>query len=139
MGIGYRYDEQERKDRFTESFKGIVGNRGTRKKWEEIEWREGWFPLIDNKVIHPTIVKWANTSGLTFPLDSNCVGCFHKPIQQLRKNFDTNPEKMNWFAEREGKSTWKQDIEYNTIKKLPLQLDFYFGTGAGCNAGFCTD
>jgi hypothetical protein len=46
---------------------------------------------------------------------------------------------MNWFAEREGKSTWKQDIEYNTIKKLPLQLDFYFGTGAGCNAGFCTD
>lgn len=139
MGIGYRYDEQERKDRFTESFKGIVGNRGTRNKWEEIEWREGWFPLIDYKIIHPTIVKWANSSGLSFPLDSNCVGCFHKPIQQLRKNFDTNPEKMEWFANKEGSSRWKQEIDYKTIKKLPLQLDFYFGTGAGCNAGFCTD
>ena len=139
MGIGYRYDEQERKERFTESFKGIVGSRGTRNKWEEIEWREGYFPLIDNKVIHPTIVKWANTSGLTFPLDSNCVGCFHKPIQQLRKNFDTNPEKMQWFANKEGSSRWKQEIKYSSIKKLPLQLDFYFGTGAGCNAGFCTD
>lgn len=139
MGIGYRYDEQERKDRFTKSFKSIVGNRGTRNKWEEIEWREGWFPLIDNKIIHPTIVKWANSSGLSFPLDSNCVGCFHKPIQQLRKNFDTNPEKMEWFANKEGSSRWKQEIDYKTIKKLPLQLDFYFGTGAGCNAGFCTD
>jgi hypothetical protein len=29
MGIGYRYDEMERADRFTTSFKGVVGKRGT--------------------------------------------------------------------------------------------------------------
>lgn len=139
MGIGYRYDEQERKDRFTEKFKGIVGKRGTRNKWEELEWREGWFPLIDDKIIHPTIVKWANDSGMAFPLDSNCVGCFHKPVQQLRKNFDTNPDKMDWFTNKEEKSKWKQETDYKTIKKIPLQLDFIFGTGSGCSGGFCTD
>ena len=28
MGIGFRYDEMERADRFSTSFKGIVGTRG---------------------------------------------------------------------------------------------------------------
>lgn len=141
MGIGYRYDEMERAERFTTKFKGIVGKRKTRNRWEEIEWREGWFPLIDNKIIHPTIVKWAETSNLTFPPDSNCLGCFHKPIQQLRKNWDDNPDKMQWFSNQEniGKGTWKKDNRYETIKGLPIQTDFMFGTGSGCQAGFCTD
>ena len=141
MGIGYRYDELERKERFGTKFKGITGKRGTRNKWEELEWREGWFPLIDDKIIHPTIVKWANQSGINFPIDSNCVGCFHKPKQQLRKNWDDNPEKMQWFSNKEkiGKGTWRQEGSYEDFGKLPLQLDFYFGTGSGCQAGFCTD
>jgi hypothetical protein len=141
MGIGYRYDESERKERFTSTFKGIVGKYGSRNKWDNIEWREGYFPLIDNKVIHPTIVKWANESNLNFPADSNCVGCFHKPIQQLRKNWDDNYNKMLWFNEKEKKSknNWKQEGSYEEFSKIPLQLDFDFGTGSGCNAGFCTD
>ena len=28
MGIGFRYDEMERKDRLTTTFKGIIGKRG---------------------------------------------------------------------------------------------------------------
>lgn len=141
MSIGYRYDEMERADRFTESFKGITGKRGTRNKWETIQWRKGNFPLIENKIIHPTIIKWANESGLMFPGDSNCVGCFHKPLQQLRKNFDDQSLKMNWFSEIEktSKSTWKQDGTYYEFSKLPLQMDFNFGVGSGCNGGFCTD
>lgn len=139
MGIGYRYDEMERADMFTNKFKGIVGNRGSRNKWEEIEWREGWFPLIDNRIIHPTIVKWALKSGITFPPDSNCVGCFHKSPQQLRKNFDDNELKMQWFKDKEGKRSWKNGIKYAEIENYPLQTDFDFGGGAGCNAGFCTD
>ena len=140
MNIGIRYDEMERASKIRNSFKGITGKRGTRNKWEEIEWREARFPLIDNKIMHPTVVRWANQSGLKFPSDSNCVGCFHKPIQQLRKNWDDNQNKMQWFANQEDQNKrWKKELNYEQIKNLMLQSEFDFGTGAGCNAGFCTD
>jgi len=140
MNIGIRYDESERAERIKNTFKGITGKRGTRNKWEEIEWREALFPLIEDKIIHPRVVKWASESGLAFPIDSNCVGCFHKPLQQLRKNWDDNEKKMQWFAEQEAENKkWKKEMNYETIKKLALQSEFDFGTGSGCNAGFCTD
>jgi hypothetical protein len=141
MAIGYRYDEMERAGRFTTSFKGVVGKRGTQNKWDTIEWREGYFPLIENKIIHPTIVKWANQSGLQFPSDSNCIGCFHKHPQQLRKNWEQHPEKYQWFAdiEQKSKGTWKENETYERIKTYPKQIDFEFGGGSGCDAGFCTD
>lgn len=141
MGIGYRYDEKERAERFTTSFKGVTGKRGTRNKWEELEWREGWFPLIDNKIGHYTVYQWAQKSGIKFPSDSNCIGCFWKPIQQLRKNYEDNTNKFEWFAtkERESKGTWKEEIKYDQIKKIGIQQDFLFGTGSGCQAGLCTD
>jgi len=59
---------------------------------EEIEWREGYFPLIDNKILNYHVKQWALKSNLIFPDDSNCVGCFHKPLQQLRKNYEDYPE-----------------------------------------------
>lgn len=140
MGIGFRYDEMERADRFSTTFKGIVGKKGTRNAWEEIEWREGYFPLIDNKITHFDVKKWADKTNLVFPADSNCVGCFHKPLQQLRKNWDLEPEKMLWFAEQEGKGKkWKKEGTYFKFKEIGLQMDFHFGTGSGCQAGFCTD
>ena len=80
------------------------------------------------------------TIGIDFPSDSNCVGCFHKDVQQLRKNWDEEPEKMKWFASQEiGRKKWKKEMNYNKIKTIGLQSDFNFGTGSGCNAGFCTD
>jgi len=140
MGIGYRYDEMERAERLSTNFKGIVGKRKTQNKWEDIEWREGWFPLIENKIMHPTIIKWANQSGINFPSDSNCIGCFHKPFQQLRKNLDDNPNKMKWFANQEDIcKKLKKEMNYQQIKKQMLQSEFSFGTGAGCNGGYCTD
>jgi len=141
MGIGFRYDERERSGRLSNEFKGIVGKskKGNRNKWETLEWREGYFPLIENKINHFHVTKWANTTTLNFPLDSNCVGCFHKPIQQLRKNWDLEPEKMKWFAEQEIYSTWKKEGTYLDFLKIGLQQEFIFGTGSGCNAGFCTD
>lgn len=150
MGIGFRYDEMERAERLSTSFKGVVGKRGTRNKWQEIEWREGYFPLIENKIMHYDVVKWALKSGLLFPNDSNCVGCFHKPIQQLRKNWEDENLKMQWFANAEKKplkykgkyiaQTFKDNkMTYEQIKTIGLQTDFFFGTGSGCQAGFCTD
>lgn len=141
MGIGFRYDEKERATRLSTTFKGIVGKSktGNKNKWDELEWREGYFPLIDDKITHFQVKQWADKSGLIFPLDSNCVGCFHKPLQQLRKNWDLEPDKMLWFAEQEKTSTWKKEGRYEDFKKLGLQMDFNFGTGSGCDGGFCTD
>lgn len=139
MGIGFRYDEIERAERLSTSFKGVVGKRGTRNKWEEIEWREGYFPLIEDKIVHYQVKKWADKSGLIFPSDSNCVGCFHKPLQQLRKNWDDETSKMQWFANQETNARWKKEMTYEQIKTIGLQQEFIFGTGSGCQAGFCTD
>lgn len=141
MGIGFRYDEQERATRLSTTFKGIVGKSksGNRNKWDELEWREGYFPLIENKVMHYQVKQWADKSGIVFPDDSNCVGCFHKPVQQLRKNFEDEPLKMQWFLEQEVHAKWKKEMTYKQIKGIGLQQDFNFGTGSGCQAGFCTD
>lgn len=139
MGVGFRYDEKERANNFSTSFKTITGKRGTLNKWEDIEWREGWFPLIDDKLTHFPIYQWAKTSGINFPDDSNCVGCFWKPVQQLRKNWDNEPKKMQWFSDQEINSQWKKEMNYEQIKNIGLQQDFFFGTGSGCQAGFCTD
>lgn len=143
MGVGYRYDEIERSYTFNNSFKGVIGKSANgRNKWKEIEWREGYFPLIENKITHFPVKQWADKSGIIFPADSNCVGCFHKSLQQLRKNWEEHPEKMQWFAnqeKRKGKGNWKENASYEQIKKIGLQQDFNFGEGSGCQGGFCTD
>lgn len=142
MQIGFRYDEKERANRENTKFKAIVGqSENGRNKWDDIYWRELQYPMIDDKKSHPTIAKWAEQSGLIFPPDSNCVGCFWKPIQQLRKNWEDEPQKMRWFAEMERKlkRKFKKEMSYDSVKKIGLQQDFFFGTGSGCQAGFCTD
>jgi len=122
------------------SFKGIVGKAGSRNKWEETEWRVPSFPLIKDGVGHYTVKKWADSSGLIFPEDSNCVGCFWKPVQQLRKNWDDNQNKMAWFSNKEEPlKRFKEEMTYKQIKNIGLQGDFFFGVGAGCQAGYCTD
>ena len=144
MQVGFRYDEKERGERNKTNthFKTVVGQSDNgRNKWAEIEWRTLSFPLIENKTTHLEVYKWSLNIGLDFPKDSNCVGCFHKPIQQLRKNWDDEQLKMRWFDEMEDKMKrrFKKEMGYDQIKEIGLQQDFNFGTGSGCNAGFCTD
>jgi hypothetical protein len=142
MQVGFRYDEKERADRFRTDIKIKVGkHENGNNKWQEFDWRVGKFPLIENKITHPRVAKWAEQSGIIFPPDSNCVGCFWKPFQQLRRNWDDEPLKMRWFSEleQELKRTFKKEMTFEQIKKIGLQQDFFFGTGSGCQAGFCTD
>lgn len=145
MNIGFRFDEKERAERNKNNthFKTIIGKtkNGNQNKWGKVYWRELNFPLVENKITNYEVIKWSKQSGLIFPEDSNCVGCFHKPIQQLRKNWEDEPEKMAWFAnmEKQTKGRFKKEMSYSDIKKVGLQKSFYFGTGSGCNAGFCTD
>lgn len=144
MQVGFRYDEKERGERNKDNttFKTVVGQSANgRNKWAEIEWRKLSYPLIDTKVTHYEVYQWSLQSGLEFPADSNCVGCFWKPFQQLRKNWDDEPQKMKWFSEMEKimNKQWKKEMTYAKTKKIGLQTDFFFGTGSGCQAGFCTD
>lgn len=148
MRVGFRYDEMERAERLKTNIKIKIGKHENGKnKWKEFNWRIGEFPLITDKITHFDVKKWADKSGLIFPQDSNCVGCFHKPLQQLRKNWQDEPLKMQWFAELEEKNVgnrnkiqlWKKETNYFNIKKLGVQQDFIFGTGSGCQSGFCTD
>ena len=142
MRVGFRYDEKERAIKFRTDTKIKVGKSDSgRNKWKSFEWREGEFPLIENKITHYPIYQWAKSSGLVFPDDSNCVGCFWKPFQQLRKNWEDEPLKMRWFMEKENNTgrTFKKEYSMKEISRMSLQQDFFFGTGSGCQAGFCTD
>jgi hypothetical protein len=142
MQVGFRYDEKERADRFRTDIKIRIGKHANgNNKWQDFNWREGKFPLIEDKVNHFQVSEWAKSTEILFPEDSNCVGCFWKPLQQLRKNWNDEPQKMRWFTEMEKKikRKWKKEMCYENVKKIGLQQDFFFGTGSGCQAGFCTD
>ncbi|WP_407427653.1 hypothetical protein [Arcticibacter sp.] len=145
MRIGYRYDEKERAETSNNVMRFTTECRYAKvkkfHKWQEMVWRVGQFPLIDDKILHPHIRKYWSDKDIEFPKDSNCQNCFWKAEQQLRKNYDTNPHIMKWAAVMEAlyDRTFKEKYSLLEIKNLGLQLDFLFGTGAGCQAGFCTD
>jgi len=148
MRIGYRYDELERANNFNEFFKMAEksqyqpnSNRWI-KRWKEVMWREGEFVLVEDQIIHYQIKKyWDEKPQFIFPDDSNCLNCFWKQPQQLRKNFDTFAPIMYWSVIQEEirGNQFKKDISMLQASKLPIQLDFMFGGGSGCQAGFCTD
>jgi hypothetical protein len=37
------------------------------------------------------------------------------------------------------KRRFKKEMSFEQVKQLGIQQDFFFGTGSGCQAGFCTD
>jgi hypothetical protein len=141
--IGYRYDEMERAERLTTDYKFTKSSKYYGKhyqNWETMEWRTTSTPLIEDKIIHPRIIKYWSKQEFDFPPDSNCQMCFWKDEMQLRKNFEDSPKIMEW-AERKEKETgnrFKHSMLLSTIKKIGLQTDFFYGTGAGCNAGECS-
>lgn len=145
MRVGYRYDEIDRADRFTTSYKHSevceIRKNSKVHRWKETEWREGDFVLINDKIFHLDVYKWAIETGIYFADDSNCQQCFWKQEMQLRKNFDNSTPQMEWAKrlEKEIGYTFKDSMSLEEIQKIGLQLDFNYGTGSGCQAGFCTD
>lgn len=141
MRLGIRYDEENRVNYDNTDFKFHNGfSEKGRNKWITEKYRELEYPLVNDKIEHYQIHLWSLSTNLDFPKDSNCVGCFHKPVQQLRKNWDIEPEKMQWFSEQENnRKKFKKEMSMSEIKKIGLQTDFIFGTGSTCNSGGCTD
>ena len=147
MRIGYRFDEAERAGNFNQLFKYAYkceyqsnSNRWIHR-WKDVNWREGEFPLIDNKVFHYQIHEYWKDKTIVFTDDSNCLNCFWKQPEQIRKNFDTDNAIMQWskiMEDLQG-NTFKEKLNFHQIERYPIQLDFFYGTGSGCQAGFCTD
>jgi len=144
MRIGYRYDEKERAANFDEYYKYAYKCQYREKsntwiqRWTEILWRIGDFPLIRDMIIHHVIAEYWQGKEIDFPDDSNCLW---KQPAQLRKNFDADNAIMQWskiMEDLQG-NTFKDKLTLQQIEKLPIQLDFIYGTGAGCQAGFCTN
>lgn len=147
MRIGYRYDEMERVETLTDTFDfpykcEYRGEKlGWQHRWKEIQWRNGSFPLVEDKILHHHVQSFWKDKNVRFAEDSNCQNCFWKQPQQLRKNFDTNPAIMKWGGVQEAirGNTFKENRSLFQIAQDGIQLDFIFGGGSGCQAGFCTD
>lgn len=145
MRAGFRYDEKQRAERFTTSYRIPVSckNYGQKKQsWKDFEdWRIGDFPLIEDKINHFTIAKYWKDKNISFPLDSNCQMCFWKPLMQLRQNKDHNPQIIDWAIniEEEMNNRFLFKMTMRQMSNIGLQTDFIGGSGMYCNSGNCTD
>lgn len=146
MNMGIRIDEKERakKGKFREyRNKIIIGKSKNKKrnKWGEYFWAISNYPLLRDRVGFWTIQEFWKDKDILFPKDSNCVGCFWKGVQQLRRNWEDQLGKMEWFSKQEKRKNhfFKSGIDYDQIKELDMEQGFFSGTGSGCQAGFCTD
>lgn len=146
MNMGIRIDEKERaKKGGCREYRNkiIIGlsKNGKRNKWREFFWAISNYPLLKDRVGFWTIQEFWKGKLIDFPEDSNCVGCFWKRAQQLRRNWDEQLGKMKWFSKQEKRKNhfFKSGIDYDQIKELSIEQGFFSGTGSGCQAGFCTD
>ena len=144
--IGFRYDEKERADslRSTISFPKQCSLQGARQqKWvHDYEYRKLSYPLIDDKIMRPMVNEfWDKNPDIIFPEDTGCQNCFWKDPQQIKLNYDRKSshsivEWANIVEQMEG-SRFKKTISMESIRDIGIQMDFFGGTGPGCQAGIC--
>ena len=137
--LGFRANEQGRAKRTiakTNSngcleMKAIVGKRGTRNKWGIIEWQKPEFPLIKDNIYKDQIEEYWKSKQVRFAWMNNCVGCFHKNPLLIRKMWDKNPNKIQWFSEQEKikheKDVWykEKNLSFNDIKNWKTQIELF--------------
>jgi len=150
MRIGYRANETRRAksmlDRCSENgfllYKDIVGKRGTRNKWSDIEWQKPSFPLIEDNIYKDHIEKYWKDKPVRFAYMNNCVGCFHRNPVLLKYMSDLHPNKYQWFVDQEntagyGARTFKINITYEDIKKSLKQMVLFEDDFTDCDSGYC--
>ncbi len=152
FALGFRANETKRAKRTLEKtnkkgfleMKAIVGKRGTRNKWDMIEWQKPIFPLIKDNIYKDMIETYWKDKSVRFAWMNNCVGCFHKNPLLIRKMWDKHPDKIKWFAEQERKKHKKdvwyknKNLSYNEILEWDLQVDLFEDDFNECDSGFCS-
>lgn len=150
MRIGYRANELKRAIRMNEKLNknGLLEIKATiskhpdgRNKWQVFEWQKPSFPLIDDNIRKDKIEEFWKGKPVRFAWMNNCVGCFHRNEMLLKKMFEKNPNKMQWFSDQElgrnGKGTWKTGITYEKIKKHKMQFELFDDDFNECDSGYC--
>ena len=68
----------------------------------------------------------------------------HRNPLLLRKMFDKEPTKMNWFVETEKKAIesyknnqWRSDVTYEKIGKSLSQTELFDDDFNECDSGYC--
>ena len=151
--IGFRANETNRANTMIErckptngvmTFKTIVGKRKTQNKWADIPYQIPRFPLIEDNIFKDKVEKYWSDKDVRFAYMNNCVGCMHRSPILLRKMFDKEPNKMNWFVETEEKAIksyknnqWRSDVTYEKIGKSLSQIELFDDDFNECDSGHC--
>jgi len=149
--LGFRANETNRAKRTTEKtnnngyleMKAIVGKRGTRNKWDMIEWQKPVYPLINDNIHKDNIEQYWIDKPVRFAWMNNCVGCFHKNPLLIRKMWDKHPNKIQWFADQErikhNKDVWYKDknLSFNDVKGWHIQSELFDDDFNECDSGYC--
>tara|TARA_S200002703_G_scaffold36891_2_gene32048 strand:+ start:762 stop:1610 length:849 start_codon:yes stop_codon:yes gene_type:complete len=150
MRIGFRANEHRRAKTMLEktnkngnsTFKTIVGKRGTRNKWANIEWQKPTFPLIKDNIYKDNVEKYWKDKNVRFAYMNNCVGCFHRNEVLLKFMSDKQPNKFNWFLTAEKDTgynvpTFKNGVTYKQIKNSLKQTKLFEDDFNDCDSGYC--
>ena len=153
--IGFRANETRRANTMIErceptngimTFKTIVGKskNGKRNKWADIPYQIPRFPLIEDNIYKDSVEKYWQDKNVRFAYMNNCVGCMHRNPLLLRRMFDKEPTKMNWFVETEKKAIksyknnqWRADVTYDKIRKSFKQIELFDDDFNECDSGYC--
>jgi hypothetical protein len=115
-------------------------NSRGQNKWEHIPWQKPVFPLIENSIYRDQIEEYWKDKPVRFARLNNCVGCFHRNPILLKKLHNEQPNKIEWFADKEqnlGKGVWRREYKYADILKHKLQLELSFDDFSECDSGYC--
>jgi hypothetical protein len=143
VNVGYRYDEKERVDQFTTTYKYAYSCNNYKKKrmnWKEVEWRYGVFPLVEDKIFSGDTKKFWIGKGVEFAKDSNCQHCPFKQKHQVKMNHVNNPDQIEWAKRKEEERNyrWHNGFWINDAINSEIDTDMMYGdTDAGCKAGEC--
>jgi hypothetical protein len=147
--IGFRANETERanntlsqlNDQGLLEIKIPVLSKKTKRGWQNsnkvFAWQRPSFPLIENGIFKPRITNFWKGKPVQFADYNNCVGCFNRSDLFLAKMFDVHPKKMQWHADKEGKTFWKKGMRYEDLKKWKVQQQLSFEDLPGCASGYC--
>jgi len=154
MRIGFRANEQNRAKNTNEKLvKGLLGykhiigqSENGRNKWKTTYFQKPVFPLIsiENPIYKIDVENYWKDKPVRFAEMNNCVGCFHRNEILLKKMWQTNENKMQFFSDLEKNRKYKNDtfkmsdgITYEKIKEWNLQTELKWDDFEDCDSGYC--
>ena len=149
--FGFRANEMRRAKNTDEKLnkngylthKTIIGKKGNRNKWADIEYQKPVYPLINDGIFKDRIENYWKDKPVRFAWMNNCVGCMHKEPILLKKMMLLHPNKLQWFIDQENKAkvmrgnTWRQDVTYEQISYWNPQYKLFEDDFNECDSGYC--